>query len=104
MSFHLRGSSGPFSVAGFELSISDSVTDADSALFFGFGSADGGAAAGHFSSYNITGRYESSVLPLNEGLSGLSSSQLFSCVQMQQHERQSLRQRWIIPGCEGADQ
>eukprot|EP01050_Picozoa_sp_SAG11_P059444 SAG11_NODE_38519_length_252_cov_0.660131_1_plen_61_part_10 len=56
-------SSGSFAVTGEELIISDSVTHADSALFFGFGSADGGAAAGHFSSYNITGRYGSSALP-----------------------------------------
>eukprot|EP01050_Picozoa_sp_SAG11_P026143 SAG11_NODE_6152_length_1375_cov_56.235110_2_plen_126_part_01 len=66
MSFHLCGSSGPFSVAGFELSISDSVTHADSALFFGFGSVGGVAAVGHFSetAHNISGRYGSIALPI----------------------------------------
>ena len=65
MSFHVCGRSGSFAVAGEQLIISDSVTHADSALFFGFGSADGVAAAGHFSetAHNITGRYGSSTLP-----------------------------------------
>ena len=69
MSFHLSGSSETFSVAGFELIISDLITHADSALFFGFGSVDEVAAAGHFAghfsetAHNITGRYGSSALP-----------------------------------------
>ena len=65
MSFRACGSSGLFAVAGEELIISDSVTHADSALFFGFGSVGGVAAAGYFSelAHNITGRYGSSALP-----------------------------------------
>eukprot|EP01051_Picozoa_sp_SAG22_P003864 SAG22_NODE_195_length_15606_cov_21.340878_7_plen_71_part_00 len=63
------GSIGSFLAVGNQLIISNSVTCADSILFFGFGSAVGGVAADHFSSYNITSRYGSSVLPLYCSLS-----------------------------------
>eukprot|EP01050_Picozoa_sp_SAG11_P024332 SAG11_NODE_5149_length_1646_cov_3.250162_1_plen_75_part_00 len=64
MFFHVCGSSGSFAVAGEQLIISDSVTHANPALFFGFGSVGGVAAAGYFSeiAHNITGRYGSSAL------------------------------------------
>eukprot|EP01050_Picozoa_sp_SAG11_P003023 SAG11_NODE_162_length_13962_cov_19.035562_12_plen_68_part_00 len=63
--FHVCGSSGSFAVAGEQLVISDSVTHANPALFFGFGSVGAVAVAGYLKSeiaHNITGRYGSSLL------------------------------------------
>ena len=51
------GSGGSFSATNNHLIISASVSDSSD--------SGAGAAAGHFSSYDITGRYGSSVLPLS---------------------------------------
>ena len=72
------GSGGTFSATDNRI-ILDSVTHADSALFFGFGSTDHGAAARHFSQNSITSRYRSRALSLLSLRIGSHYSSLLCC-------------------------